>query len=136
MKNLKTFESFMDFFKSDKSDKILQEQRIKNEEILREIYKMSLSPDKFVPNETWLSKGDIGKYGSGNTPDENDKIITNWNGISLSFDVVTKEYEISISPKFKDSFKDKIEEYIKTKFMLKHTHQTESYTRTIKFEII
>lgn len=129
MKNLKTFEGWFTSKKKNLEEIKTEEQRIKNEEILKEIHKMSLDTDVFEPGETWLSQGDL-------LPEENknDEIITNWNGISLAFDVVTKEYILSLPPKIKNTFKDDIEEYITMNFILKQSHQTESYTRTIKFK--
>lgn len=97
-----------------------------NNRILKMIYDLGMIGD-FNPT-SWLRKGDI-------LPNENrnDEVITNFNGISLSYDIVTKDFEISIPVKFKSSFKYEILSLIENKFDFISKKDT-GYTMVIRFK--
>jgi hypothetical protein len=125
----KTFESFL----GGKDKKRKEEQVIKNEQILNDLYqhfKLSLSKEgKFNPIP-WFRNGDL-------IPNENrnNEIITDWAGICLVYDEIKNNYELSIPIKFSTEFKDDIETYINQNYVLRNSNSnTPAHTRVIVFD--
>jgi hypothetical protein len=107
---MKHVHKFFNFFKD--KDEIPKEQKIKNENILRKIYDIDIWEGDFNP-QTWKRPGNL-------IPNEkrNDELITTYDGISLSFDLNNKTYELSIPVKYSDNFKYKIKKVISNEYFL------------------
>lgn len=134
MKHIKNINEFFDFFKK-KSDPH-KDQRIKNEEILRSIVNIEpniqIHEGEFKPS-TWLRNGDLLPMDQ-----RNDELITTYAGMSLSYDLVKKVYELSLPVKFNDEFKSRISNLIKSKFTILNGNPNvrvyPEYTKTIIFK--
>lgn len=130
MENIKTFETFL-YDKNDRID-IYKTQKKKNEDILKMIYDMDLQYHEGEYNpKTWLRKAELLPTGN-----RNNEIITDFAGISLSFDTHTSEYKLSLPWKFKSSFEDEIEKMIVNNFnfISSTANDRNIRTRVIKFK--
>jgi len=79
--------------------------------------------------KTWIRKGDL-------LPDENknDEIITDFAGISISFDSKNLDYTLSLPVKFNSEFKLEVEKLLKTLDYDITDVKTTKYTCVIKFK--
>lgn len=107
MKHIKAYEYFFPGKKRDYS-----EQQKKNENILKIIYEEGLQyhEGEFTP-KTWLRNAELLP-----TENRNDELITDFAGISLSYDVIKHQYELSLPPKFNREFCSEIHRLISNIF--------------------
>lgn len=99
----------------------------KNVEILKMIYDNDLKyhEGEFKP-QTWLRTGNL------LNDNRNDELITNFAGISISYDLKAEIYELSLPVKFSKNFVYEIFDEIQKKYdVIKKVH---SYTSSIKFK--
>jgi len=129
---IKNFNEFINegFSKPISLPKKYYKYHYKNSEILKFIYDKDLKyhEGEFNP-ESWLRRGDL-------LPDENknDEIITDFAGISLSYDLKTGIFNLSMPIKFKREFIDSIFKEFKQKYDV--IDEKHSYGSNLIFRII
>ena len=105
------------------------EDVVDNVEVLKLIYdemELSYHEGEFVPKTWRRPQGLTGK-------DENARIITDFAGLSISYDETTKEYALSIPVKFSTNFVEACSSIIRKKYV--HvTVNSAGYTKVIMFK--
>lgn len=137
MKYSQTFENFVNesWFKSKDPLKIYKDQIKFQEDIIEEIShleNLDSHEGKFKSNsKTWFRNGDLIP-----SQPENDRLITDYAGISLSYNLKNKEYEMSLPIKFKNEFRYQILDLLKSKnYKILKTQTTPMNYFFIEFKI-
>ena len=118
-----------DEFTINEGEKIKKKYKVqqeKNEEILKSIYDLGLqyNEGEFKP-DTWFRPGKLLNDG------QSDKLITNFAGISLAYDLKNYNYTLSLPVKFKKSFVNDIQKLINKSYQV--TDRSDNYGSVIIF---
>jgi len=100
------------------------------ESVLRQIwneYNLIHTEGEFE-STAWLRKP-----ASYNPGQENDIVITDFAGMSVSYDVITKDYELALPIKFRASFKYEVKVFIAARYNVTNFKDT-GYTAVISFK--
>lgn len=133
MKNLKSLKEYIkENFFYDKS-KLYKVHIDLSQQVFHEIHNnvyrlLGLEPISKLQLDSWIRYGNL-------LPKENrnDEIITDYDGMSLSYDIVKGQFEFQIPRKFASDFWNAAESYIKTNHTLIKSKDTK-YTKTILFK--
>jgi len=133
MKHILNLNDFISegLFKKDKySTREVNDMKKSNEAILQSIYdkfEKDLSNEGRFKPDSWLRPGNL-------VPGENvnDQMITNWAGISLSYDIKNETYKLALPVKFNSNFAFDILSFIKSNFTITN-NSLGGFTKVIEF---